>query len=353
MKHKTICFISHGLAGGGMERALTSLANHFAVKGYDVTIINLYKTEVFFELDTRIKIIWPNFPRNNKLLYIFRIIPFIRKEIIKDNPEVIFSFGETFNSYVVIATRFLGIRLVLTNRMWPSLKLGFPIDQANWLFYRFADGIIAQTNKAREIISVRSPNKNIVVIPNAVKTIDVEITDKKNQIVSVGRLSHAKGHIELIKAFALLSNKHWELHLVGDGPERKFLEKEAEILEVSEKVIFHGHLKDFSEILAESSIYVLPSKFEGFPNSLVEAMSVPLACISSDCVAGPRDIINNNVNGVLYKTGDVEELTVALSRLIENPDLRNRLALEAYKVREQFHFEKIAQLYSDFIFNEK
>lgn len=79
-------------------------------------------------------------------------------------------------------------------------------------------------------------------------------------------------------------------------------------------------------------------------------MSVPLACISSDCVAGPGDIINNGVNGLLVEPGNVEVLASAIDLLIQNPSLRVKLSEEAFKVRETNAFDKIAQEYKNFIF---
>lgn len=344
-----ICFVSHGLAGGGMERALVSLANHFAEKNNEITILNIYRTEVFFDVDPRIKIVWPEIKRGNRVWYILRLIPFLRNEIKQLKPDVIFSFGETFNSYVILATRFLNIKVVLSNRMWPSLKLGFPAEYLNRLLYRFANGVIAQTNTARQFICKRSYNSNIIVIPNAVKPIEIKQFTKKKQIISVGRISKAKGHIILLKAFAKVAEQNWTLHLIGDGPERNNLETEAEKLGVTNRVIFHGHLKNFNKLLGESEIFVLPSFYEGFPNALLEAMSVPLACISSNCVAGPSDIIEHGKNGMLVETGNVDELAVAIERLIADKELRENIAKEAYKVRETYKFDKIANQYLDFI----
>jgi len=141
----------------------------------------------------------------------------------------------------------------------------------------------------------------------------------------------------------------WSLHIVGDGIERKKLEKETEILGIEDRVVFYGHLKDFSRILSESEIFVLPSLYEGFPNALVEAMSVPLACISSDCVAGPKDIITNGINGILVPQSDSTALAKSLQILIKDKALRDCLSKNAYKIREELNFEKIAGRYLDFI----
>jgi GalNAc-alpha-(1->4)-GalNAc-alpha-(1->3)-diNAcBac-PP-undecaprenol alpha-1,4-N-acetyl-D-galactosaminyltransferase len=347
-----ICFISGGLkGGGGMERSLTSLANHFSRLGHEVTIIILFKTEIYFELDPRIKVTWPNLERNkfHRLIYAISIVPFFRKTIRRLKPDVLLSFGEWFNPYVILATRFLKIPLYVSDRMGPDLNLGYLLETSRKLTYRHANGIIAQTDIAAALIRKKTRSENIKVIPNAVNFIDTNTSTKKKQIVTVGRLSREKGHSVLLKAFSRLFQKEWTLHIVGDGPEMPALQDEAKRLNIGARVIFYGHQKDFNKVLGESLIFVLPSFLEGFPNALVEAMSVPLACVSTDCTAGPADIIKNGENGLLLPTGDCDAMASALNILIEDEGLRNHLSQNAYKVRETLNFERTAERYLDFI----
>jgi len=353
LKLRKICFVCAGLGNGGQERSLTSLANYFVSNGYEVSIVSMFKTGIFFELDERISIAWPTIDRKkyNRLIYSIMIVPYIRRSIRKIRPDVLISFGEWFNSYVILTTRFLNIPLYISDRMGPNLYLGQMLETARKLTYKYATGIIAQTNIAGEILNKKTNAQNIRVIPNAVNVINTNISNKKKQIVTVGRLSREKGHTILLKAFSQVRQNDWTLHIVGDGPKMQELTDEVRQLGMEERVIFYGHLKDFSKILGESQIFVLPSFYEGFPNALVEAMSVPLACISSDCIAGPRDIIEEGINGILVKPGDVNELTAAINRLIGDNELRLKLAIEAYKVQERFNFDTIAIQYLDFLFS--
>jgi GalNAc-alpha-(1->4)-GalNAc-alpha-(1->3)-diNAcBac-PP-undecaprenol alpha-1,4-N-acetyl-D-galactosaminyltransferase len=352
-KARRICFVGGGLAGGGQERSLTTLANFFSNQGIEVYIISIFKTECFYELNPGIKLIWPEINRrkHNRYIYAILLIPYLRNNFKKIKPDVVLSIGEWFNSYVIISTRLLRIKLVVSNRMSPLLKLGFPLDLANKLLYRYADGIIAQTNIAREIIYKKTRNANIIVIPNAVRPIDIRITKREKQIVTLGRLSSEKGHSVLLKAFAKLNSSEWTLHIIGDGPIKKDLEHECFNLRIQERVIFYGQKKDFSEILGNSSIFVLPSFSEGFPNALIEAMSVPLPCISSDCIAGPVDIIQDGVNGLLFRSGHIDELHLKLETLISSEKLRESLSREAYKVREKYKFNIIAERHQQFLFD--
>jgi GalNAc-alpha-(1->4)-GalNAc-alpha-(1->3)-diNAcBac-PP-undecaprenol alpha-1,4-N-acetyl-D-galactosaminyltransferase len=349
---KKICFIGGGLRGGGQERALTSLANYFAGNGYQISIINLFKTEQFYPLESNIEIMWPKAERrkHHRLVYAFRISFYLRRTIKTVKPDILLSYGEWFNPFVILSTRLLSIPLYVLDRMGPEMKLDFLIETSKKAFYRFATGIITQTNTAAKIVGEKTGAKNIAVISNPVNNVNVDTSIKKKQIVTVGRLSKEKGHVVLIRAFSKLIKMDWTLHIVGDGPERSNLEEESSSLGISERVRFYGFKKDFANILGESEIFVLPSFYEGFPNALIEAMSVPLACISSDCVAGPKDIIEEGVNGLLVQPGNVDALTSSLNQLIENPELRKKLAYEAYKVRENLAFDKIAQQYLDFIF---
>jgi GalNAc-alpha-(1->4)-GalNAc-alpha-(1->3)-diNAcBac-PP-undecaprenol alpha-1,4-N-acetyl-D-galactosaminyltransferase len=352
--NKRICFIGGGLSGGGQERQLTGLANFYSKGGHKIFIINLFKTEQFFQTDKNIEIIWPEIERKkyHRLIYSLLIIPYLRKNIKKIKPDVILSFGEWFNPFVILATKFLKAPLFVLELMGPNLNLGWLIEISRKLTYKHANGVVVQTNIAAKIVMKKTGVANIAVIPNPVNVINANTSIKKNQIVSVGRLSREKGHLVLIRGFAMLPQQDWSLHIIGDGAERINLEKEALSLGISERVKFYGHQKDFGQILGESEIFVLPSFYEGFPNALIEAMSVPLACVSSDCVAGPGDIIDEGVNGLLVEPGNVEALASALSGLIENIGLRERLASEAYKIRETLAFDKIAKQYLDFFFKE-
>lgn len=135
---KSICFVGGGLAGGGQERALTNLANEFAERGYSITIIFLFKTEIFFTLHPSIKVKWPTIDRkdNNKFIYAFKLIPFIRKSILKVNPDTVVSFGDWFNAYVLMATRFLGKRVYITNRMGSNQYFGnLTLVRGRWIWF--------------------------------------------------------------------------------------------------------------------------------------------------------------------------------------------------------------------------
>lgn len=355
MKNKKILIINNGLASGGIERASNSFANYIAELDYKVVVLSLYKSPHFFNLDNRIVHVEPAFSRTtlNKYFYLIKMMLFVRSNIKKVKPDVILAYGEWTNAFVVLANYGLKTPIYLSDRMSPTLNLTRLHRFMKGFFYKRATGVIAQTSFAKEQINIRTGATNIKVIGNPVNCIE-KVTCKINTtIVTVGRLSKEKGHEILIKAFSRIQNCKWKLSIVGDGPERGDLEKLVEALKISDRVIFHGFQKDFAKHLSESQIFVLPSLSEGFPNALIEAMSLPLACISSNCVAGPSDILENNVNGILVEPGNVDELANAIDRLIDDEALRISLAKEAYKIRKKLSFDKIAAEYLNFILEEK
>jgi len=211
--------------------------------------------------------------------------------------------------------------------------------------YKRAAGIVAQSNFAKNVLEEKTKAKNIHVIYNPVNVIDRIDCEVKNRIVTVGRLEEVKGHRYLIEAFAGIQNKDWELCIVGSGSLRSELESLANSLGVSDTIIFHGHLSDFRLQMSEAQIFVLPSLKEGFPNALIEAMSVPLACIASNTFNGHHEIIAHGENGLLVQPGNVEELTRALEYLIENKQVREKLNAKAFEVRYKLNFESIAEQY--------
>lgn len=350
-KRYNILIINNGLSGGGIERASVSLANYFAQTGHQITILALYQSNHFFTLDPAIKFIEPTFSREtlSQPVYLLKMMNFAGNQIKQIKPDTILAFNEWTNPYMVLANIGNKIPLYLSDRMNPMAKLPFISELLKRILYPVADGIIAQSNFAKKIIQKKTNARNIKVINNPVNKIDRIDCEKRKRIVTVGRLSSEKGHRFLLEAFAKADANDWELSIVGDGVEKNNLEKLACDLSITDKVIFHGHLNDFRLQLSEAEIFVLPSLKEGFPNALLEAMSVPLACITTDFFQGENEIVEQGVNGLIVNPGNSDDLKDALNVLIKDSDLRDKLAKNASKVRDDYDFSKMANQFLDFI----
>lgn len=352
---KHILIINNGLAGGGIERASVGLANFFSIQGYRISVLALYESEKFFKLNDNIFFLEPNFSRNklNKYLYLLKMMNFIRKNVKAIQPDTILSFSEWTNPYVVLSLMGLNFPLFLSDRMSPLAKLPTLSELLRKYLYKRATGVIAQSNFAKEILFSKTNSLNIQVIYNPVNIVNKVDCIVRKRIVSVGRLEEVKGHKILIQAFAKLNYLDWDLSIVGDGSLKNELQELSFQLGILDRVIFHGHLSDFSLQLSEAQIFVLPSLKEGFPNALIEAMSLPLACISSDTFLGHNEIIKSGQNGILVQPGNIDELTLAIKELIDDEVLREKIKVNALKVRSDLNFENIAQKYLDIILQDK
>jgi GalNAc-alpha-(1->4)-GalNAc-alpha-(1->3)-diNAcBac-PP-undecaprenol alpha-1,4-N-acetyl-D-galactosaminyltransferase len=350
---QSIILVAASLGPGGTERSITTLANKFNEMGLKVTIISAFKSEIHYKISDSIKVVVPPYRKSRFYFYfVFKTFFYLRQSIKKENSNVVLSMNDWINPIVVLSTRFLNKRVYVSERISPTRKLGLIHKFLKRISYPFVHGFISQTTFAKDILSKTIDEKLITIIPNAVKKYNFEKIDflKKRNIISVGRLSPEKGHNILIQAFAGLKTKEWELHLIGDGIMRNNLELLASKLGVEDIVFFHGFKKDFNNLLLEAEIFVLPSLSEGFPNALLEAMSLSLACVSTNCIAGPSEIISHGVNGLLVKPGDVLELKNALKLLIEDDALRKKISNNASSVTTKYDLHIIAHNYLKFLF---
>lgn len=348
---KNICLVIPSLIGGGMERVMSELANYLAGRGMQVNLILMFRDEIFYTLHPDIKVIQPAFRKVWNLSYAFFLFPFLRIRIRRMQPDAVLSFGERYNSYVLFATLGLKIPVFISDRSSPHKKLG-PVNL--WMskvLYKKAAGIIAQTSKAAELLTKRlnGEQPNIRVIHNPLRDIQRGDPEKKNQILALGRLVREKRYDRLLEIFSKLKDKSWKLLIVGDGYQRRMVETLIDDYDLFDRVILAGEQKEVDRFLSESRIYALTSDIEGFPNALCEAMAHGLASISYDCVAGPGDIIQDGVNGILVEEGDSDRFVRELDLLIENSELRSRLGREAEKIRSRLHGDRIFEQFLDFI----
>jgi glycosyltransferase involved in cell wall biosynthesis len=193
------------------------------------------------------------------------------------------------------------------------------------------------------------------VIPNPVALPDeaaviTERADRK-KIVSVGSLRKVKGHDLLIDAFALIANQNpaWDLEIYGEGGERHNLESQIERLGLKDRVSLCGHVASPISKLRMADLFALPSRAEGFPNALAEAMACGLPVVSFDCRSGPSDLIRPGIDGLLVAPGDVAAFAAALASLIKDPNQRIQFGSRAPEVLERFGLVRILALWEELL----
>jgi glycosyltransferase involved in cell wall biosynthesis len=341
------------LTQGGSERVISELANEFARQRKEVHLVLFVKSNDFYKLHPDIRMHRLGFRNNGAIQRIaseLQTFYKLRKLLKKQKPDAVLSFLEKENILTILASRFLHLKVFVSDRSNPKRKKPKQIAFLKWLSYKFAAGVIAQTSLAKEILEKTTKNKNIKVIPNPLKSVKLYPEIKREKyILNIGRLIPEKGQKYLLEAFVGLNVPDWKLVILGDGPLRCELINQAKQLHIDHQLLMPGVVNNVDDWFARSSIFAFPSISEGFPNALAEAMAAGLPCVSFDCDIGPRDLINDRVNGILIDVYDVEEFSKNIALLINSPEKRELLGYEAMKIKDKLEITKISQAYLDFL----
>lgn len=207
------------------------------------------------------------------------------------------------------------------------------------LFLR-ADVVTANSAGPLESLALLGLPQPPVLLPNPLPALRFQTGagQARSGCLSIARQVRQKGLDVLIDAWARLPtiSAGLMLTLVGDGPERASLEAQAERCGVRSRIRFTGHRQDVSPELESAAIFVLPSRKEGTPNALLEAMAAGLAVVVSDASPGPLALVENGVTGLVVPVDDAAALASALQRLVNDPELCARLGTAA-SVRMRDH----------------
>lgn len=352
---KITIFIS-GLILGGTERIATNLANYIIAQGDSVDILTLFHTEQpAYELDSSIKVIellQDDGSSKNNLIK-------IGKHIKRYFNLIKYTLESDTDRYLVMLP--LPVMMLLSLK---NITVKKPIffsersDPAHTFcatrFTRFlskhllkkADGAIFQTQSAYEYYKdIIKCTHSVILNPVSNNLLQESARDSSNDcleksIISVGRLSKIKNLPMLFKAYASIINEipEYNIKIIGGGSELQSLVLLAKELNIENRVIFCGQLSSYSDIYRKGNIFVLCSEYEGLPNALIEAMVMGLPCISTDSPSGgPRELIQNGINGILIATNDQCELENALKKIIQSNEYAKKLGMNASRLIETVH----------------
>lgn len=354
-----LLFFIGSLRAGGAERVCTSIVNELAKRGHNIFIVYNHHYPCQYYIDENIKQIDLSELIPKKGFKIYRKISYlynIRRLTQQLRPDVVVSFMYSLNAIVLLSLIFSRYPVIASEHTrFQSLK------DSNWRDYIFrywinklAKKVTVLTQRDYDFIGNRLSNK--VVLPNPVSFESIkQIEPRLNRILACGSLDRyeEKGFDSLIEIFNCIALKYldWELDILGTGSS----EKEQELIRLIHKnhlecrVKLLGYSNDVASIMKQYPIFVLSSKFEGFSMVLIEAMSQGCACVSYDCVAGPREIINHNVDGLLIENQNKEALRNGIEYLIDNPNERIRLAQNAIKNVQRYSLNKIVDRWENLL----
>lgn len=327
------------------------MANWWVGHGHEVAILTLWGKETdHYKLNPKIQRFALDFWRRsrNPWQYVMNRIQLlfqIRQTVKRFKPDTVISFIDLINIIMVVALAGTKIPLIVCERTDPRYHTVSRYRSfARRLSYPNSLTLVIQTNRIAEWAETILPSSKIEVIPNFVRmipeTLNLQNRNKpeKPYILAMGRLDRHKGYDLLINSFAAAKTSHpeWRLVILGEGPERSNLEGLASCLGIRDDILMPGVVDEPYEWMQKADFFVHPSRYEGFPNAILEAMASGLAVIATDCPSGPAEIIRHNENGLLIPKDNLKSLERAIIRLMEDNDLCKRLGEQALQVRSTY-----------------
>lgn len=365
MDRKRVLFVIPSLEGAGAQRVVAMLLEHLDRERFQ-PLLTLFEDRCDYPVPEDV----PVTCLNKKSRYSLpRLIWRLARTYKKERPDVVLSFMNYTNLISILARKFSGNKpkLFLSERIHASIGLKSDPDPLSrikvlatpWL-YPHCDGIICVSRGVGDdlVTSFGVPREKIEVIHNPVdidriltlaqENIDHPWFARKDRpiIIAMGRLTGQKGYPYLLRAFTKVRlNFPCRVVILGEGEQRGALKALAKELGIVEEVAFLGFQKNPYRYLAQADLFVLSSLFEGFPNTVTEAMACGTPVVATRCPSGPEEIITDGVNGLLVPVADEEALAEAMLRLLHDSEFSTKLAKEGRRRVDDFAVKKIVQAY--------
>lgn len=356
---KIVVFL-YSLGDGGAERVATGLTGHWAARGHDVTVLTLASDkDDFYELGPRVSreslgLTGDSGGALTALVSNLGRLHALRRSLRRHRPDVCLALMNTANVLLALAGAGLPGRRFGSERVHPPTVASAPAW--GWLRrqgYALLDGVVAQTGEAADWLRRHTRARDVVVIPNPLQwplptqqpVIDPADVCRPGRriLLGAGRLVQQKQFEHAIEAMAALHERYadWDLVIVGEGPERERLQRLVDDHALSGRVFLPGRVGNVGQWYSRADLFLMCSRFEGFPNALLEAMACGCPAVSYDCDTGPRDLIRHGLDGMLVPPGSLLDLVRALGVLMGNDDLRAGMGSAAADVRERFAADRI------------
>jgi len=379
---KKVLFVIPNLSGGGAERVLHTLLKNMNKKSFDISCM-FYDSDHAFTLPEDVKYYTLNEPGTDnffvKLIKIIKRITKLTHFILKNEPDVIVSFMNTVNFVCIISNFIANIlsqkksSLIVTEHNTLSIRLKkkkskvykFIIKILVNFLYKFSDKIVAVSRGVKQDLAVNFGvnRKKITVINNPVDLEQIKIASQKknelskklNYIINIGALTEQKNQFTLLKAFSIILQKlnstKIRLLILGKGPLEHELKETAKKLKIESYVEFKGFVQNPYAYLKDSKVFILSSKFEGFPVVLLEALACQVPIVSTNCKSGPSEIIRHGFNGFLVPVGDEHAIAHFTIQLLKDNALYERIKENVRQTVANYRVDKIIKTYEELLKN--
>jgi GalNAc-alpha-(1->4)-GalNAc-alpha-(1->3)-diNAcBac-PP-undecaprenol alpha-1,4-N-acetyl-D-galactosaminyltransferase len=354
---KRVMFVIHSMRGGGSERQMSYLANEIASHA-QTSLVTLDETgNDAYPIDPRIERLGLKLTSNTGGLFRgavanIRRISSLRRQIRTWQPDVVVSFCDSTNILSLMACP-SNIPVLISERSDPRRQTLSRIwEFMRKKYYPKCQVCVTQTKEVGEHIVAQTwvASSKVVVIPSAIRIPDLSLENLNCQramiqpktLIFVGRLSKEKRLDRLLNAWANLTEHHsaWRLQIVGDGLERASLQRLAAELNLEQSVQWSLWSDDVWSSLNAAHAYCLVSDYEGFPQSMLEAMASGLPVAVLDCSPAIRQTISDEVDGIVIPSLDL--ISSTLHRMLSSDSLREALGRAAFRRARDFEWSAIA-----------
>ena len=355
---------------GGVERVLTLKANYFADHfGYDITIILTEGKDkpLFYPLSDKVKVVNLNIGFEELWTYSFikKVFVYLKKqhlfkkllkqELMRIHPDITVSLLRREINFIALIND--GSKKIGELHVNKANYRNFEQGETNMFKNLFAKfwmrNLVSNLKQLDKFIVLTEEDRNNWVELDNIEVIPDPLTFSpssyspltERRVIAVGRYVYQKGFDLLIQSWSIVEKEcpDWSLTIIGQGNRLEYESLMDELHVDRSRCKLMGPTDTIQDEYMKSSLLVMSSRFEGFGMVLVEAMSCGLPVVSFDCPCGPKDIIQDHVDGLLVEKGNVEKLAESIIWMIQHPEQRKAMADKAVENVQRFGIDQIAE----------
>ena len=356
---KKICFLNGDMSRtGGTERVTAMIANELSKNPqYEIHVLSVTNEQMisFFELDLSVyhTSVLRNPTVNLKRDY-FKVVSGIRQYLKQYEIDILIEVDVICNLYTIPATRFMKTKIISWEHFNYYSNNGSKLrDISRKLTKYFSSHIVTLTEQDRKnYIENLNLSDKVTCIYNPIQTIETQpYHAHSKQILSVGRLTYQKGFDMLCEVAkeVLFQNPDWTWLIIGEGEDRPMIEQKIKQYQLEGRLILTGAQKEVDKYYRNSSLYVMTSRYEGLPMTLLEAKSYQLPIVSFDCQTGPSEIVENGINGYLVELNNCKEMTKILNMVLNNVSLLKGFSQQSKNNIHNFELGEVINKWEEII----